>query len=327
MIKLQRRRLGRLFAGAALLPQTGHAQRNGESPKVGYVYTGSKTLAPPRINAIVEGLRASGFAPAQVELVVRVTDGDPDALAPMLAEVLDKKVSVFIANGPVVLQAARVKAKDLPIIAIDFESDPIAAGYAQSIARPGGSVTGVFLDFPNFAGKWIELLRECMPKLSHVALMWDARTPPVQVDALNKTAKALDIQADLLEIRTRDDYAGAFAVAKDRGAGAAIMLSTPLVPASAKLLAELELRHKLPAITMFSEFPRSGGLLSYGANLQSATRQLGVMAGKVLAGTAPANLPIERPTKFELIVNLKTAETLGVTIPSAILAGADETIE
>jgi len=324
---MKRRRFTQLFAAAPLLPPAAHAQRNPESPKVGYVYTGSKTLAPPRINALVEGLRASGFAPPQVELVVRVTDGDPALLAPMLAEVIDKKVSVFIANGPVVLEAARAVSATLPIIAIDFESDPVAAGYAQSIARPGGNVTGVFLDFPNFASKWIELLRECLPKLSRVALMWDARTPPVQVDALNKTAKALDIQTDLLEVKTRDDYTGAFAVAKDRGVGAAIMLSTPLVPASAKLLAELELHHKLPAITMFSEFPRSGGLMSYGANLQSTTRQLGVLAGNVLAGRAPANLPIERPTKFELIVNLKTAETLGVSIPSAILAGAEETIE
>jgi putative ABC transport system substrate-binding protein len=324
---MKRRRFTQLFAAASLLPPAAHAQRNPESPKVGYIYTGSKAAAPSRINAVVEGLRASGFAPAQVELVVRVTDGDPDLLAPMLGEVIDKKISVFIANGPVVLRAARAASSALPIVAIDFESDPVAAGYAQSIARPGGSVTGVFLDFPNFAGKWIELLRECMPKLSRVALMWEAGTGPVQVDALNKTAKALDIQTDLLEVKARDDYTGAFAIAKDRGAGAAIMLSTPLVPASAKLLAELELRHKLPAITMFSEFPRTGGLMSYGANLQSATRQLGVLAGKVLAGTAPANLPIERPTKFELIVNLKTAEALGVSIPSAILAGADETIE
>ena len=324
---MKRRKFTQLLAGATLLPQGAHAQRNSESPKVGYVYTGSKTLAPSRINAIVEGLRASGFAPAQVELVVRVTDGDPALLAPMLAEVIDKKISVFIANGPVVLQAARAASRTLPIIAIDFESDPVAAGYAASIARPGGNVTGVFLDFPNFTGKWIELLRECLPKLSRVALMWDPRTGPVQVDALNKIAKALDIQTDLLEVKMRDDYTGAFAVAKDRGAGAAIMLSTPLVPLSARLLADLSLHHKLPAITMFSEFPHTGGLMSYGANLQSTTRQLGVLAGKVLAGTQPANLPIERPTKFELIVNLKAAEALGVSIPTAIQVAADETIE
>ncbi len=327
MTSMLRRHFVGVLGAAGAWPLAVHAQRNPEAPKVGYVYTGSKTLAPPRINAVVEGLRASGFAPAQVELVVRVTDGDSNLLEPMLTEVLDKKVSVFIANGPAVLQAVRRKSQALPTIAIDFESDPVAAGYAASIARPGGNVTGVFLDFPNFAGKWVELLRECLPKLSRVALIWDPSTGPVQVDALNKTAKALDIQTDLLETKIRDDYAGAFAVARDRGVGAAILLSTPMVPASAKLLGDLSLRHKLPAITMFSEFPRSGGLISYGANLQSATRQLGMLAGKVLAGTAPGNLPIERPTKFELVVNLKAADALGLSMPSAILAGADETIE
>jgi putative ABC transport system substrate-binding protein len=326
MSNVLRRHFVGLLAGAGAWPFAARAQRNPESPKVGYIYTGSKTLAPPRINAVVEGLRASGFAPAQVELVVRMTDGDPKLLEPMLTEVLDKKISVFIANGPAVLQAVRARSKTLPTIAVDFESDPVAAGYAASIARPGGNVTGVFLDFPNFAGKWIELLRECLPKLARVALISD-RTGPVQIDALNKTAKALDIQTDLLEVKTRDDYAGAFAIAKDRGVGAAILLSTPMVPANARLLADLSLRHKLPTITMFSEFPRSGGLISYGANLQSATRQLGMLAGKVLAGTAPGNLPIERPTKFELIVNLKAADALGISIPRAILAGADETIE
>jgi putative tryptophan/tyrosine transport system substrate-binding protein len=287
---MKRRGFTQLLVGASLLPEAAHAQRSPESPKVGYVYTGAKTVAPSRINAIVEGLRASGFAPAQVELVVRITDGDPALLAPMLAEVIDKNISVFIANGPAVLKAAQAKSKALPIIAIDFESDPVAAGYAASIARPGGNVTGVFLDFPNFTGKWLELLRECLPKLARVALMWDPSTGSAQVNALNNTAKALDIQTDLLEVKVREDYASAFAVAKDRGAGAAIMLSTPLVPLS-------------------------------------ATRQLGVLAGKVLAGTQPANLPIERPTKFELIVNLKAAEALGVSIPTAIQVAADEIIE
>ena len=185
----------------------------------------------------------------------------------------------------------------------------------------------MFLDFPNFAGKWIELLLECKPKLSRIAMMWDPTTGPVQVDAVTKTAAALSIQTDLLETKVRADYTGAFAVAKDRGAGAVIMLSSPLVPASVKDLAELSIHHQLPAITMFSEFPRTGGLFSYGPNLVEANRQIGMMAGKVLAGTAPANLPIERPIKFELVVNLKAAEALSITMPASIQVRADEVIE
>ncbi len=284
---MKRRGFTQLLAGAAMLPAAAKAQGNAEAPK----------------------------------------EGDPAKLAPMVAEVLAKNVSVFLANGPAALRAAQAVSKTLPIVAIDFETDPVVAGYAQSIARPGGNVTGVFLDFPNFAGKWIELLLECKPKLSRIAMMWDPSTGPVQVDAVTKTAAALNIQTDLLETKVRGDYTGAFAVAKDRGAGAVIVLSSPLVPASVKDLAALSIHHQLPAVTMFSEFPRTGGLFSYGPNLMESTRQIGTMAGKVLAGTAPANLPIERPSKFELVLNLKAAEALGLTIPAAIQVRADEVIE
>ncbi len=260
-------------------------------------------------------------------MVVRITEGDPEKIAPMVAEVMGKNVSVFLANGPTALRAAQAVSRTLPIVAIDFETDPVVAGFAQSIARPGGNVTGVFLDFPNFAGKWIELLLECKPELTRIAMMWDPSTGPVQVDAVTKIAVPLNIRTDLLETKVRADYTGAFAVAKDRGAGSVIILSSPLVPASVKDLAELSIDHQLPAITMFSEFPRTGGLFSYGPNLVESTKQIGTMAGKVLAGTAPANLPIERPIKFELVVNLKAAEALGITMPASIQVRADEVIE
>jgi putative ABC transport system substrate-binding protein len=245
----------------------------------------------------------------------------------MIAEILARTISVLLINGPAALKAAYSATKNLPLIVIDLETDPVVAGYAQSIARPGGNVSGVFLDFPNFAGKWIELLGEFVPKLSRLAVMWDPATGPVQPDALKGTATTLSIQLDVLEVKVRSDFTGAFAVAKDRGAGAVIMTSSPLVPASVKDLAELSLRYKLPAITMFSEFPRTGGLFSYGPNLLGSVRQMGTMAGKVLLGTAPANLPIERPSKFELIVNLHAAEALGLTIPTSIQVRADEVIE
>ncbi len=316
-----------LLAGIVALPAAARAQGNRESPKVGYVYTGPKELLALRVDAIVEGLRASGYALQQVELVTRATEGDPTRIVPMISEVIARNVSVLIVPGTAAIKAARAASAQIPIVAIDFESDPVASGFVQSIARPGGNLTGVFLDFPNFAGKWLELLVECLPKLSRVAMMWDPATGMVQADAVNKTARTLNIQTDLLEVRTPSDFGGAFAVATDRGAGAAIALSAPVVPASAKAIAELSVRHRLPTITMFSEFARTGGLISYGPSLLSSTRQLGVMAGKVLAGATPASLPVERPSKFELIVNLKAAEALGVSIPTSIQVRADEVIE
>jgi putative ABC transport system substrate-binding protein len=284
-------------------------------------------LAAPRIDAIVSGLRASGYALPQVEVVARSAEGDPSRVVPLVADVIAKNVSLFVANGPAALQAARAATRTLPILAIDFESDPVASNFAASLARPGGNVTGVFLDFPNFTAKWIELLVECTPKLSRIAVLWDPTTGPVQVEAVTKAATTLRIQTDLLEVRVRAELADAFSVASQRGAGAVIALSSPLFGAGLRDLAELALQHHLPSITLFPDFARAGGLFAYGPNLLGTYRQVGVLAGKVLAGTAPANLPIERPTKFELIVNLRTAQALGLSIPTSIQVRADEVIE
>jgi putative ABC transport system substrate-binding protein len=303
------------------------AQGKPEAPKVGYVYPGSEQLAPSRIDAIGQGLRASGYGLPQIEMVNRVTGGDPSKVLPMVAEVIGRKVAVFIAAGPAALRAARETTGTVPIVAYDFETDPVLEKYAQSIARPGGNVTGVFLDLPSFAGKWIELLRECMPGLSRVALIWDPSSGRVQIDSLSKIAVGLNIQTDLLEVNARADFAGAFAVAKDRGAGAIILMSSPLIAANVPELAELARRHRMPAVTLFSEFARSGGLLSYGPNLMAAAKQAGFMAGKVLAGSKPANMPIERLSTFELVVNRRAAEALGLTIPASVEARADEAIE
>lgn len=245
----------------------------------------------------------------------------------MVKEVLDRQVSVFIAAGPASLRLAAQATRTLPIVAYDFETDPVAAGYAQSIARPGGNVTGIFLDLPNFSGKWIELLRGCIPTLQRVAVLWDPSVGRKQADSVTQIIASLNMQADLLETNTQTDFEGAFAVARDRGAGGVVMLSSPLVFTNARQLAALALRYRLPAITMFAEFARGGGLLSYGPNLLAAAHQAGFMAGKVLAGTSPATLPIERPAKFEFLVNSRTAEMLGIKIPASVEAGAHEVIE
>ena len=148
---MNRRSFGRLATGAALWPAAARAQRNPESPKVGML-SNAKERSASAVDVVVDGLRASGFAPSQVELVLRYTEGDPGNVAPMVAEIIGKKVSVFVAAGPANLRAAREATSTVPIVAYDFETDPVAAGYAANIARPGGNVTGVFLDLPEFSG-------------------------------------------------------------------------------------------------------------------------------------------------------------------------------
>ena len=169
-------------------------------PRVGFVYPGSKEAAVSRIEAIISGLRVSGYAaPAQIELVARTADGDPARIVPLVEELIAKNVNLIIANGPPVLHVARLAIRTIPIVALDLETDPVASGVATSLGRPGGNITGAFLDFPDFTTKWIELLVENNPKLSRVAVLWDPVTGPVQVELVKKVAGSLKIQLVTLE--------------------------------------------------------------------------------------------------------------------------------
>jgi putative tryptophan/tyrosine transport system substrate-binding protein len=326
---MKRREFITLLGGAvAAWPLAARAQQVPEVPRVGFVYPGSKAAAVTRIEAIMSGLRVSGYAaPAQVELVARTADGDPTRIAPLVEEILAKNVNVIIANGPPVLHVARSATRTVPIVAIDLETDPVAIGVAASLARPGGNITGVFLDFPDFTAKWIELLVESNPKLSRAAALWDPVTGPVQVDSVKKAAESLNIELEILETRRTADFEEAFSIASRRGAGAMAMLSSPLISANVQMLAELSIGHRIPAITLFPDFARSGGLLAYGPNLLGLYRRVGVLAGNVLRGANPADLPIERPTKFELVLNLRTADIMAISIPASLLLRADEVIE
>jgi putative tryptophan/tyrosine transport system substrate-binding protein len=216
---------------------------------------------------------------------------------------------------------------ELPHVAIDLETDPVASGVAATLARPGGNITGVFLDFPDFTGKWLEMLIESSPKLPRAAVLWDPITRPVQMEAVKKAGETLNVQLDIVEVQRPSDFDGAFSTASHRGVGAMVILSSPLIAPNVQALAELALRHRLPAITLFPDFARAGGLLAYGPNLLSLYRLAGVLAGKVLHGANPAELPIERPTKFETVLNMRTAHALGIAIPTSLLLRADEVIE
>jgi putative ABC transport system substrate-binding protein len=327
---LRRREFITLIGGAAAAwPLSVHAQQSPEVvPRVGFVYPGSKEAAASRIDAIMSGLRVSGYAaPAQVEFVARTADGDPARIAPLVEELIAKNVNLIIANGPPVIHIARSATRTIPIVALDLETDPVASGIAASLGRPGGNITGVFLDFPDFTTKWIELLRESNPKLSRMAVLWDPVTGPVQIESFKKAAESLNIRLDMLEVQRPSDFESAFSIAVQRGAHAIVMLGSPLISANVKMLAELSVRHRLPAITLFPDFARTGGFMAYGPNLLGLYRRVGILAGKVLRGANPADLPIERPTKFELVLNLRTAGTLGLSIPASLLLRADEVIE
>ena len=273
------------------------------------------------------GLKAGGLQPDQISLVRRITGGDLGKLAPMASDLVERKVDLISAISPVAIRAAMTATKTIPIVAGDLESDPVAAGFVSSVAHPGGNVTGVFLDFPDFSKKWLEALTEAIPQLKNVALFWDPGTGKQQLSAVQSAADAMGITLERIEVRGRADAEAGFATASQQGAGAVLMLSSPFVGSATKMLADLAMAQRLPAITLFTDFARNGGLMAYGPDFAAFFREQGVMAGKILQGAKAADLPVETPTKFEFVLNLKTAKALNLPMPASLLLRADEVIE
>jgi putative tryptophan/tyrosine transport system substrate-binding protein len=247
-------------------------------------------------------------------------------LAEALRDVVHLKVNVIFAIGPEALAEARNATSSIPIVGTDFENDPVAKGYVRTLARPGGNITGMFIDIPELCGKQVGLLRGVLPRLSRIAVFGVPGLNAPQFAATETAARALAIQPEIIEMRSPDDIERALETAT-RGFEAGIVLSSPLAFNTSKQFAGLALAKRLPLISFYAEFPKSGGLIAYGPNVPEIFRRSGEYIGKVLHGAEPSELPIQRPDKFDLVINLKTAEALGVTVPPVLLATADEVIE
>ena len=325
---MRRREFIRLISGAAAAwPLAARAQQP-KIPKLGFLYPGPSTVATTRIDAFLGGLRAGGYrVPEEVEFISRFANGDPTRLAPMAIELVDQNVDVIAAVSTPVALAVRAATATIPIVAFDLETDPVATGMIASLARPGGNITGLFFDFPEFRTKLLELLKEVVPSLSKIAVIWDPNSGSAQLKSIEIAAEAIKVSLEKLEVRNAAEMKQAFDTAKRTDVDAAIILSSPFIGANAKLAAELTLSRRLPAVTLFSEFTRNGGLMSYGPNILDVYRHVGGIAAKVLQGSKPADLPVELTTNFELVVNLKTAKALGLTFPLPLLGRADEVIE
>lgn len=238
---------------------------------------------------------------------------------------VELKVDVIVADSAPTLRAAHAATRAIPIVAFDYTTDPVAEGYIQSYRRPGGNVTGVFLDAPEFAGKWFELLKAMIPGLSRVAVLWDPAPGATHLRAVRTVAGSLNIKLQVLEVRKPADIDTAFSAISE-GTQAVIILPSPMTYGQIARLARLALKHRLPATTMNPEFASTGGIIAYGPAPDLADVRIAIMVAKILSGSKPAHVPVERPTTFQLVVNLKTAKALGITIPQSILLRADEVI-
>ena len=323
---MKRREFITLLGGAAAVwPIAVRAQQT-TILKVGLLYPGLATSAVARVAAFREGLHDGGIAPGDVEVIVRAAEGDPDRLARLALELVERKVDVLVPISELSVKAVRT-VTGIPIVAFDLETDPIGSGLVASLSHPGGNVTGLFFDFPEFSKKWLELLKETVTPLSNVGILRDPGTGLTQLTAVQAAAALFNVRLEIIEVRGVTDLDNAFLEASQRNVGAVIMLGSPIFGTNPKRIASLASRYRLPAITVFPEFAREGGLMAYGPNLLDAFRETGGMAAKVLKGAKPADLPVQLPTKFELVINLKAAKALGLTLPPALLARADQVIE
>jgi putative ABC transport system substrate-binding protein len=311
---------------AALLPSAASGQGR-TIPLIGFLFPGSAAFGASRLINFREGLRNSGWNDGQFEIAAKFADNEVAMNRQFANELLEMKPDVLVAVAAVAVDAARSATKTTPIIAFDLETDPVASGIAATLAHPGGNISGLYFDFPDFSTKWMELLKETIPQISSVVVVLDPASPSPQLRGILAVAATLNVIVESMEVRTLSDFDEVFRAAGARKADAVLILSSPLVGMNPNRIAELTIANRLPTVSPFTELARAGGLIAYGVSLPDAARQIGVMTGKVLKGTKPADLPIERPTKFELVVNARSAKNLGLMLPTSILLRADEVIE
>lgn len=319
-----------LGAGLAAAPRGASAQR----PAVKVVKVGVLRAAPDaslfrqNFEFFRRTLHQSGFVEgAGLAIEYRVRAGSAPEISGLAAELVRLRVDAIVAIGPAAVRAAAGATKAIPIVAVDLESDPIAERFVTSLARPGGNITGLFLDFPELSGKWIELLREMVPRLVRITVAWDPTTPPNLLRGAEAAARTVGVQLTPVEAPAPDGLAVAFQSATSARSGAMLVLPSPMVNSARRRIIEMAAKHRMPTIMAFPEFAEEGGLIAYGPDVPAMFGQAGTAMVKVLRGTSPAEIPIERPARFELVVNRKTVASLGLTVPPSLIARADRVIE
>jgi putative tryptophan/tyrosine transport system substrate-binding protein len=285
-------------------------------------------VIPHLLAAFRQGLAEAGYMEGKnLAIEYRFANFKFDLLPELAGDLVRLNVNVIFGSSPEALAAATNATTTIPVVGIDLESDPIAKGYVKSLARPGGNMTGMFLDLPELSGKQVGLLKEIVPRLSRIAIFGIPGLNAAPFAATETVVRALALEAEIFEVRVADDFDQALEAAHTRHADAGILLSSPLVFLASKQIGELALAKRLPLISLFAEFPKSGGLIAYGPNVGEIFRRCGDYVAKILHGAKPSDLPIQRPDKFDLVINLKTATALGLDVPSQLQQLADEVVE
>lgn len=322
-----------VIAAAALAapPSAGQSPRAPGAPKkavrIGVLYPGAdNAIFRGNFDGFRQALAAGGYVEGR-NLTLDLRFGDGRELPRLAAELLKPPPDLFFAVARPAAMTIHEMRSTVPVVVIDLESDPVASGFVKTLPRPGGNVTGVFMDLPELAGKWLEILKATVPTLARVAILWDPATGSAQLDAARRAAEILKLAVYPVEARTTAEIEPAFRTAMREKPTGMIVLTSPILNSGRRTIIELAARHRLPTLLPFPGYAHDGGLVAYGADVKSMYGQAGTLALKILAGQAPATIPVERPTRFTLSFNLKTARALGLTIPASLLARADDVID
>jgi putative ABC transport system substrate-binding protein len=326
----RRRFLLTSLAGALAAPLGTEAQQPGKVPRVGWLSPGSATSDETFLASFRDALRELGWVVGtNIAIESRRAEGRFERLPDLAAELVRLKVDVIVTVVTQASLAAKHATQTIPIVMVGV-GDPLGSGLVASLARPGENVTGPSSMLADLSGKQLALLKETVPKASPVAVLWNPANPVWQAAALRETevaARALGLRLQLLQARGPDELEGAFAAMTRERAGALFVPADIILVRDAQRIAALAASHRLPAIYGFREHTVAGGLMSYAADFAFMFRRAATYADKILKGAKPGDLPVEQPTKFELVINLKTAKALGLTIPASVLARADQVIE
>jgi putative ABC transport system substrate-binding protein len=304
------------------------AQHPGKTPRIGVLVASS-----PRANTLVEpfrqGLRELGYVEGKnVVLEYRYAEGKLDRLPELAAELVSVEVNVIVTQSPPAIRAAHRATKTIPIVMVGG-GDPVEQGFVKSLARPGGNLTGLSSMSVELGGKRLEIFKDAFPRIARVAVLWSGgsgTTGLTQLKDIESAAPAFGIRIQAVEVPRPDDFDNAFSTVTKERADALLIIRSPFLRTYLKRVTDFAEKARLPTMYDDSDFVEAGGLMSYGASLADMSRRAAIYVDKILKGRKPADLPVEQPTKFELVINLKTAKQIGLTIPQSVLYRADKVI-
>jgi ABC-type uncharacterized transport system substrate-binding protein len=315
-----------VLLGVAVIAQ---AQQPKKVPRIGYLAGASHAAIAFRLEAFRQGLRELGYLEGKnIGIEYRYSEGNFRRQKELAFELARANVDVIVTSGPASTRAAKEATATIPII-MTFDSDPVGSGSVASLARPGGNITGLSTLAPEISGKQLELLKEIVPKLSRVAVIGSSANPGnAQVlKEMEAVAQVFSVKLQYLDILDPKELEAAFRTASNERADAMVVLAGTIIIAQRARIADLAIKSRLPSIYERREFVEAGGLMSYGISIIELDRRAATYVDKILKGAKPADLPVEQPTKFEMVINLKTAKQIGLTVPPNVLARADKVIK